>query len=63
MLLAQVSTTQTMDSLQERLDQVSEQKSARLVELQNPLHLSRDQANILVETILLMVHLSVSDLQ
>ena len=63
MLLAQDSTTQTMDSHQERLDRVSEQKNARLVELQSPLHLSPDQANILVETILLMVHLSVSDLQ
>ena len=63
MLLAQVSTTQIMDSRQERLDQVSVQKSARLVELQSPLHLSQDQANILVEIILLMAHLSVSDLQ
>jgi hypothetical protein len=63
MLLAQVSTTQIMDSRQERLDQVSVQKSARLVELQSPLHLSQDQANILVEIILLMARLSVLDLQ
>ena len=63
MLLAQVSTTQITDSRQERLDQVSVQKSAKLVELQSPLHLSQDQGNILVETILLMAPLSVSDLQ
>jgi len=63
MLLVQVSTMQTTDSRQERLDRVSVQKSVILVELQSPLHLSPDQANILVEIILLMARQSVSDLQ
>jgi hypothetical protein len=63
MLLVQDNTILKMDSHQERLGRVSELKNARLAELQNPLHLSPDQANILAEIILSMGHLSVSDPQ
>ena len=52
MLLVQDNTIQTTDSHQERLDLASVLKSVRLGVLQNLLHLSRDQGNILVEIIL-----------
>jgi hypothetical protein len=54
---------QTKDSHQERRDLALALKSVRQVELLSLRHWSQAQANILVEIILLMVPLSVSDLQ
>lgn len=63
MPLAQDNTMQTKDSHQERPDRALALKSVRQVELLSLRHSSPAQANILMEIILLMAPLSVSDLQ
>ena len=57
------NTMQTKDSHQERRALALALKSARRVELLSLRHWSPAQANILVEIILLMAPLSVSDLR
>ena len=63
MLPVQVNIMQRTDSHLERQDPALELKNVKLVELRSLLLLYQAQANTLMEIILLMVHLSVSDLQ